>query len=88
MSGQVVKLAPSESAGGKKLDLIRGAAAIARYLGISTRQVYHQAELRASGKPALPIANVEGMGLVASRKTLREHLEAHLGEVEEVAEEP
>lgn len=46
-------------------DLLRGAAAIAAYTGLTERSVYHAAE-----RGSLPIRRVAGLGLVARKSAL------------------
>lgn len=71
-----------------KLDLIVGAKAIAQYLGLANRTVYHLAETYERTGGGLPIRREPGFGLVASRAQLRDYLQARLGKVEEVPNQP
>ncbi len=67
-----------------RLDLLTGAPAIARFLGIKPRTVYHLAERFAETGEGLRITSLPGFGLVASRAALRAYMEQHVGAVEEV----
>lgn len=52
-------------------DILQGADAIAAFLGITRRQVYHVAE-----KGGMPIRNIPGLGLVARKSRLLQALDA------------
>lgn len=75
------------TAAGRRFDLVYGAKAIAAMLNVKPRTVYHLAELYEAGKGRIAIVNEPGLGLVASRATLRRYLEQRLGAVEEVVNE-
>jgi hypothetical protein len=78
----------SSSEQATKLDLVVGAKAIAEYLGLANRTVYQLAETYKETGKGLPIRREPGFGVVASRAQLRDYLEARLGKVEEVPNQP
>ena len=80
------RTATPEAAGesSTRLDLLMGAPAIAAFLGVKPRTVYHLAERFARTGEGMRITSLPGFGLVASRATLRAYMEQHVGTVEEV----
>lgn len=67
-----------------RLDLMIGARSIAAYLGVAERVVYYMAERYKATGEGVPVVREKGMGIVASRASLRAYLEKRLGVVEEV----
>ncbi|MFM2041534.1 MAG: hypothetical protein RLY86_110 [Pseudomonadota bacterium] len=66
-----------------ELDLVKGAPAIARYLGIAERTVYTVADSYQRTGDGMPIVRVPGLGLVTSRSAVRRYWAEKLGAVEE-----
>ena len=56
-------------------DLLRGAAAIAAFTGLSERSIYH-----AVAKGSLPIKRIEGLGLMARKSELAAFFSASISE--------
>ena len=56
------------------LDFVYGAEEIARFLGITVRQVYYLTKLGKEGKGHIPISKHPGFGLYSNRKALVDYL--------------
>ena len=63
---------PANDTAPAREDLLVGAEAIAEFLGLSTRQVYHLRE-----KKNCPIINLPGLGVTARRSSLSAWLDEY-----------